>query len=86
MDATEQRFVAAFNAKPQGAHISFPRVDLLWKVLGPDRMALGRALTGARVVSLREAARPANRDVRAVHSDVTAPCCKASACTQACAG
>lgn len=33
---------------------------------------LGRALTGAGVVSIREAARRVNRDVRAVHSDVTA--------------
>jgi predicted transcriptional regulator len=35
-------------------------------------MALVRALTGAGVVSIREAARRVNRDVRAVHADVTA--------------
>jgi hypothetical protein len=46
-------------------------VELLWKVLAPNRMALVRALTGAGVVSIREAARRVNRDVRAVHSDVT---------------
>ncbi len=72
MDETRQRFVAAFKGKPQGAHISFPTVELLWKVLAPNRMALVRALTGAGVVSIREAARRVNRDVRAVHSDVTA--------------
>ena len=72
MDKTRQRFVAAFKGKPQGAHISFPTVELLWKVLAPNRMALVRALTGAGVVSIREAARRVNRDVRAVHSDVTA--------------
>ena len=72
MDETRQRFVAAFKGKPQGAHISFPTVELLWKVLAPNRMALVRALTGTGVVSIREAARRVNRDVRAVHSDVTA--------------
>lgn len=71
-DETKQRFLAAFKGKPQGAHISFPTVELLWKVLAPNRMALVRALTGAGVVSIREAARRVNRDVRAVHSDVTA--------------
>jgi predicted transcriptional regulator len=70
-DKTKQRFMAAFKGKPQGAHISFPTVELLWKVLAPNRMALVRALTGAGVVSIREAARRVNRDVRAVHSDVT---------------
>ena len=72
IDETKQRFLTAFKGKPQGAHISFPTVELLWKVLAPNRMALVRALTGAGVVSIREAARRVNRDVRAVHSDVTA--------------
>jgi predicted transcriptional regulator len=72
MDKTKQRFLSAFKGKPQGAHISFPAVDLLWKVLSPKRMALVTALTGAGVVSIRKAARRVNRDVRAVHSDVTA--------------
>ena len=72
MDQTRQRFLAATKGKPQGAHISFPTVELLWKVLAPKRMELVRALSGAGVVSIREAARRVNRDVRAVHSDVTA--------------
>jgi predicted transcriptional regulator len=72
MDETKQRFLAAVKGKPQGAHISFPTVELLWKVLAPNRMALVRVLTGAGVVSIREAARRVNRDIRAVHSDVTA--------------
>ena len=53
-------------------HISFPTLELLWKVLTPNRMALLRALTGAGAVSIREAALRVNRDVRAVHADVTA--------------
>ncbi len=72
MDETRQRFLVASKGKRQGAHITFPTMELLWKVLAPNRMALVRALTGAGVVSIREAARRVNRDVRAVHSDVTA--------------
>lgn len=72
MDKTKQRFLSAFKGKPRGAHISFPTVDLLWKVLSPNRSALVTTLTGAGVVSIREAARRVNHDVRAVHSDVTA--------------
>lgn len=71
-DETRQRFLAAAKGKAQGAHISFATVDLLWKVLAPNRMALVRSLTGAGVVSIREAARRVDRDVRAVHADVTA--------------
>ena len=72
MDQTRQRFLVATKGKPQRAHISFPTVELLWQVLAPKRMELVRALTGAGAVSIREAARRVNRDVRAVHSDVTA--------------
>ena len=72
LDGTRQRFLAAFKGVPQGAHITFPSVELLWKVLAPKRMELVRVLTGAGVMSIREAARRVNRDVRAVHSDVTA--------------
>ena len=36
MDDTQQRFFAAFKGKPQGAHISFASVELLWKVLAPN--------------------------------------------------
>lgn len=70
-DETKQRFLAAFTGKPQGAHITFPTVEQLWKVLAPNRMAWVRVLTGAGVVSIREAARRVDRDVRAVHSDAT---------------
>jgi predicted transcriptional regulator len=68
---TRKRFVTAFKGKPQGAHITFPNVEMLWKVLAPNRLALVQALAGAGVVSIREAARLVKRDVRAVHADVT---------------
>lgn len=54
------------------ARISFARPELLWQVLTGKRWELLRALCGAGAVSIREAARRVGRDVKAVHSDVTA--------------
>lgn len=71
VEETKRRMKAAFRGEPQGSRISFVSFELLWKVLAPNRMALVMALTGAGVVSIREAARRVGRDVRAVHADVT---------------
>jgi predicted transcriptional regulator len=60
----------AFSGKAQGAYISFASLDLLWKVLAPNRMAIVKALTGSEPLALREIARRVNRDVKAVHTDV----------------
>ena len=46
--------------------------ELLWRVLTQKRWELLKALCGAGPVSIREAARRAERDVKAVHGDVTA--------------
>ncbi len=73
VDSTEsfrQRVKAAFSGTRHEQRISFESFELLWKVLAPNRMALVQTLTGAGPVTLREAARRAGRDVRAVHSDV----------------
>ena len=56
----------------KSARISFASPDLLWKVLTAKRWELLKALRGAGPVSIREAARRVGRDVKAVHSDVTA--------------
>jgi predicted transcriptional regulator len=56
----------------RSAHISFASPELLWKVLTAKRWELLKALCGAGPVSIREAARRVERDVKAVHSDVTA--------------
>ena len=56
----------------KSARISFASPELLWKVLTAKRWELLKALCGAGPVSIREAARRVNRDVKAVHSDVTA--------------
>jgi predicted transcriptional regulator len=61
------------SGKPQkSARISFASPELLWRVLTQKRWQLLKALCGAGPVSIREAARRAGRDVKAVHGDVTA--------------
>lgn len=67
-------FVEAWKSgKPQrSARISFATPELLWKVLSAKRWELLKALCGVGPVSIREAARRVGRDVKAVHSDVTA--------------
>lgn len=56
----------------KSARISFASPELLWKVLTAKRWELLKALCGVGPVSIREAARRVNRDVKAVHGDVTA--------------
>ena len=67
-------FASAWKAgKPErAARISFATPELLWKVLTAKRLDLLKVLCGAGPVSIREAARRVGRDVKAVHSDVTA--------------
>lgn len=67
-------FARAWKAgRPEkSARISFSTPELLWKVLTAKRWELLKALCGAGPVSIREAARRVDRDVKAVHSDVTA--------------
>jgi len=61
------------TGKPQeSARISFATPELLWQVLTAKRWQLLKALCGAGPVSIREAARRVQRDVKAVHGDVTA--------------
>ncbi len=54
------------------ARIAFATPELLWKVLSAKRWELLKALCGVGPVSIREAARRVERDVKAVHGDVTA--------------
>ena len=56
----------------KSARISFSSPDLLWKVLTAKRWELLKVLCGAGPMSIREAARRVSRDVKAVHSDITA--------------
>ena len=63
---------AAKTRKAQPSRISFATPELLWRVLTPKRWELLQALCGAGPVSIREAARRVGRDVKGVHTDVTA--------------
>lgn len=67
-------FAGAWRAGKAGrsARISFASPELLWKVLTAKRWELLKALCGAGPVSIRGAARRVDRDVKAVHRDVTA--------------
>ena len=56
----------------KAARISFASPELLWKVLTAKRWELLKALCGAGPLSIREAARRVERDVKSVHRDVIA--------------
>ena len=71
-EAVKRRAFDAFSGKRRGAHISFASADLLWKVLTAKRWELLKAMTGGGAMTLREAARRVERDVKAVHGDAHA--------------
>ena len=60
------------SGKPTAPRISFETPELLFKVLSGKRWELLNTMTGAGAMSIREAARRVERDVKAVHGDVTA--------------
>ena len=73
MDEVKDHFVRAFSGEEQGAFISFLSSEALWKTLtAKQRWQLLKALTGAGPMTIREAARRVQRDVKAVHRDVHA--------------
>lgn len=67
-------FVQAWKTgkSKRSARISFATPELLWQVLTAKRWELLKTMCGAGPMSIREAARRAGRDVKAVHGDVTA--------------
>jgi len=71
-EKSNQRFLRAFKGEAQGAVISFESPALLFKVLSGKRWDLLKSLTGAGPMTIREAARRVERDVKAVHGDVHA--------------
>lgn len=66
------RFLRALEGEPQGQFISFESPELLFKVISGKRWELLKVMTGAGAMTIREAARRMQRDVKAVHSDVHA--------------
>ena len=72
-DNANARFLAAFETgQPQGHFIGFESEEQLWKTLTLKRWQILKAMTGAGELSIREVARRVDRDVKAVHGDVTA--------------
>ena len=71
-DKINRRFLQAFEGEPQGAFISFESPELLFKVISGKRWELLKVMTGAGPMTIREAARQMQRDIKAVHGDVQA--------------
>ena len=70
LEDVKRRARDAFKGKKQGSRISFATPELLFRLLTAKRWELIRTLAGAGPVTIREAARRVNRDVKAVHGDV----------------
>jgi predicted transcriptional regulator len=67
-----RRVLEAFKGKKQRARISFATPELLWRVLTAKRWELLKVMAGQGPLTIREAARRLDRDVKAVHADVHA--------------
>lgn len=69
-EETTRRVKKAFKGERQGTFITFESPALLFKVLTCKRWELLKMMTGAGPMSIREAARRLERDVKGVHGDV----------------
>lgn len=69
---TRSRMLRAFQGEAQGNRLSFPSVELLWKIIAPKRWELLQAMAGAGPLAIREIARRVGRDVKSVHGDIHA--------------
>lgn len=72
LDEMKRRVEATLRGKARGAHISFATPELFLRTITEKRWEIVRAMTGAGPMSIREVARRVGRDVKAVHSDITA--------------
>ena len=72
IDEAKHRTLRAFAGEELGARISFPSVELMWKVLTPKRWAVLKTMTGAGPLAIQEVARRVGRDVKSVHGDIQA--------------
>jgi predicted transcriptional regulator len=67
---SNKRFLTALKGKSEGAFISFESPALLFRVFSGKRWDLLNTMAGAGPMTIREAARRAGRDVKAVHGDI----------------
>jgi len=66
----KRRAQDAFKGRKQGARISFATPELLFQLMTAKRWELIRTMTGAGPLTIREAARRVDRDVKGVRGDV----------------
>jgi predicted transcriptional regulator len=73
-ESAAQDFVSAWKSgkAQKTARISFATPELLWKVLTAKRWEILKAMCGAGPLTVREIARRVSRDVKSVHTDLTA--------------
>jgi predicted transcriptional regulator len=67
----EIALAAATGAAEPAARLDFDRLEDAWKLISEKRWRIIQTMTGKGPLSIREIARRVDRDVRAVHSDVT---------------
>jgi predicted transcriptional regulator len=72
IEQAKQRLSKAVRTgKFAGYGIYFLDLELMWRTLTPKRWDVLGAMVGQGPLSIREVARRVNRDVKAVHGDVT---------------
>jgi predicted transcriptional regulator len=69
-DKSNRRFLSGMKGEAQGTFISFESPALLFRVYSGKRRDLLKVMAGAGPMTIREAARRAGRDVKAVHRDI----------------
>lgn len=69
-EKSDARFISALKGKMEGSFITFDSPALLFKIFSGKRWDLLEAMAGAGPMTIREAARRAGRDVKAVHGDI----------------
>lgn len=70
LDETMARARRAFRGEDQGNFITFSSPELMWKTLTAKRWELIKSMAGAGPMSIREAARRVQRDVKSIYGDV----------------
>jgi predicted transcriptional regulator len=71
-ETASERFLATWESgQPQGAYIEFESAEQLWKTLTIKRWQILKTMTGTGELSIREVARRVERDVKAVHRDIS---------------
>jgi predicted transcriptional regulator len=69
-EKSNARFISALKGRAEGAFVTFDSPALLFKIFSGKRWDLLKVMAGAGALTIRETARRAGRDVKAVHGDV----------------